>query len=498
MVNKSDKNTGALQLNSESLPCLGQSVSAPTYNRDEISPGIVHIGVGNFHRAHQAFYLDQLFNLGVDHDWGIIGAGIKSFDQSMRQRLAKQDCLYTVVEVDPHSDIARVCGAMIDFVPIDPQLLIQQLSDPVIRIVSLTITEGGYYRDEKNGEFNRNHAEIVADAQHPETPKTVFGILLAALLKRRQQSLPPFTIMSCDNLPHNGFVTQQALVGLAKLQSKELASWVESEVSCPNGMVDCITPATGARERDLVAEKFGIDDQCPVVCEPYRQWVLEDRFPQGRPQLEKVGVEFVDDVAPYELMKLRLLNGGHAMLSYPAALLGIDYVHQAMENKLVSGFIAKVIKNEVIPILPSVEGFDSQAYVDKVEQRFSNTKIGDTIGRLCMDGSNRQPKFILPSIADRLALGLAVPGLAMEVALWCRYCAMNDEAGRPVQLFDENDLQLRQRALLTREQPLAFIEIEAIFGSVSANAEFANTFTDSITSLWQNGVTATLEDYLSE
>lgn len=487
----------ASPLNSKSLPSLEQSVSTPNYDRGAISAGIVHIGIGNFHRAHQAFYLDQLFNLGMDHDWGIIGAGIKSFDQSMRQRLEKQDWLYTVVELDPQRNIGRVCGAIIGFVPIDPQLLIKQLSDPAIRIVSLTITEGGYFRDDKNGEFNRNHSEIVYDRRHPETPKTVFGVLLAALLKRRQQSLPPFTVMSCDNLPHNGSVTQQALVGLAELQSKELARWVESEVSCPNGMVDCITPATGARERDLVAEKFGIADESPVVCEPYRQWVLEDRFPQGRPQLERVGVEFVDDVAPYELMKLRLLNGGHATLSYPAALLGIEYVHEAMANELVSGFLRKVIEEEVIPILPAVDGFNSHGYFDKVRERFSNTKMGDTIARLCIDGSNRQPKFILPSIADRLALGLPVQGLAMEVALWCRYCAMSDEAGSPLQLFDENAVQLRQKALLTRDEPLAFIELEAIFGPLSTNVEFAKYFSESITSLWQNGVMVTIKNYLS-
>ena len=493
-----NKKTGPYGLNNESLASLQQSVSTPTYDRSAISPGIVHIGIGNFHRAHQAFYLDQLFNLGMDHDWGIIGAGIKSFDQTMRQSLAKQDWLYTVVELDPQRDIARVCGAMIDFIPIDPQLLIDQMSDPAIRIVSLTITEGGYFRDEKNGKFNLNHSEIVYDRQHPETPKTVFGILLAALANRRQQSLPGFTVMSCDNLPQNGSAAQQALVGLAKLQSKELASWVESEVSCPNGMVDCITPATGIRERDLVAEKFGIVDESPVACEPYRQWVLEDRFPQGRPQWEKVGVEFVGDVAPYELMKLRLLNGGHATLAYPAALLGIEYVHEAMENELVSGFLCKVIKEEVIPILPLVDGFDSHGYFDKVRERFSNTKMGDTIARLCMDGSNRQPKFILPSIVDRLALGLPVQGLALEVALWCRYCATSDDASNPLNLFDENAVLLRQKALLTRDEPLAFIELETIFGPLSTNAKFAKYFSESITSLWQNGIMVTLKDYLSQ
>ena len=485
----------AIKLNNQALGKLSANVSVPGYDRSAITPGIVHIGVGNFHRAHQAVYMDKLFNLGLDFDWGIVGAGIKSYDETMRNRLYEQDWLSTVVELDPKQDKARVCAAMIDFVDIDPLLLIEQLCKPEIRIVSLTITEGGYFRDESSGKFHASHPEIVHDSQNPDAPETVFGVLLAALEKRRGSMLPPFTIMSCDNLPGNGHVTQQAVVGLAQLISQEMADWVAAEVSFPNGMVDCITPATGDRERALISEEFGIEDASPVVCEPFRQWVLEDKFPQGRPALEKVGVEFVDDVAPYELMKLRLLNGGHAALSYPAALLGIEYVHDAMQNELVSGFMSKLIQQEVIPIVPAVAGMDFNQYFAKACERFSNPKIADTIARLCLDGSNRQPKFILPSIVDRLEQGLPVDGLALEVALWCRYCAGSDDAGNTIEVVDENARRLQEKALLTREQPAAFLDLGDILGPVAVDDLFSVSFTTAIKSLWEKGVAATLQEY---
>lgn len=485
----------AIKLNNQALGKLSANVSVPGYDRSAITPGIVHIGVGNFHRAHQAVYMDKLFNLGLDFDWGIVGAGIKSYDETMRNRLYEQDWLSTVVELDPKQDEARVCAAMIDFIDIDPQLLIEQLCKPEIRIVSLTITEGGYFRDESSGKFHASHPEIVHDSQNPDAPETVFGVLLAALEKRRGSTLPPFTIMSCDNLPGNGHVTQQAVVGLAQLISQEMADWVAAEVSFPNGMVDCITPATGDRERALISEEFGIEDASPVVCEPFRQWVLEDKFPQGRPALERVGVQFVDDVAPYELMKLRLLNGGHAALSYPAALLGIEYVHDAMQNELVTGFMSKLIQQEVIPIVPAVAGMDFNQYFAKACERFSNPKIADTIARLCLDGSNRQPKFILPSIIDRLEQGLPVDGLALEVALWCRYCAGSDDAGNTIEVVDENARRLQEKALLTREQPAAFLDLGDILGPVAVDELFSASFTSAIKSLWEKGVAATLREY---
>lgn len=474
------------------------SVVVPSYNRTALSAGILHIGVGNFHRAHQAVYLDQLFDLGVDHDWAIIGAGVKSYDQTMRVKLGDQDWLSTIVELDPDGLTARICGSMIDFVDVDPAALIEALARPEIRIVSLTITEGGYYVDAVDGGFNKNHPDILYDIEHPDAPQSVFGILIAGLAKRKAVGSPAFTIMSCDNLPGNGHVAQQAMLGLARELSPEIAEWIESEVAFPNGMVDCITPATGERERALVAEQFGIIDASPVVCEPFRQWVLEDNFPSGRPALEKVGVEFVHDVAPYELMKLRILNGGHAAIAYPAALLGFHYVHDAMADPDICAFLQNLEVDEIIPIVPLVPGVDFQNYLESIQQRFSNAAVGDTISRLCLDGSNRQPKFIFPSITDRLEAGLPIKGLALEVALWARFCAGIDDAGNPIDIPDESADRLKDHAMRARANPCAFLEMADIFGPLAENTTFRKEFEIALQSLWNDGCRNTLSAYVTE
>jgi len=487
----------AIKLNQECLAQLPEDVAPPGYDRDTITPGILHIGVGNFFRAHQAVFLDRLFNIGLDHDWGIVGAGVMPQDAHIRDQLAAQDWLSTIVELDPRGYSARICGSLIDFVEVAPRSLIDALTRPEIRIVSLTVTEAGYFVDATTGGFDANHPDIVGDIADPQHPRTVFGMLIAALRERRESGLAPFAIMSCDNLPGNGHVTRQAVVGLARSNSVELADWIAREVAFPNGMVDCITPATGARERELVRTHFGIEDACPVVCEPFRQWVLEDRFPQGRPALEQVGVEFVEDVAPYELMKLRILNGGHAAIGYPAALMGIHYVHDAMNDPLIRAFLEKLEKEEIIPTVPPVPGVDFLEYLAVIEQRFANSKMGDTIPRLCLDGSNRQPKFILPTIADRLDKGLSVDGLALEVALWCRYCAGTRDEGQPITLVDVNADRLRQHATRALSEPGAFLEMTDIFGPVSADPVFAAAFRSALTSLSNNGTTATLEAYVN-
>jgi mannitol 2-dehydrogenase len=392
-----------LDLRAANLRDLSKAVSVPGYSAGDITAGIVHFGVGNFHRAHQAVYLDDLFNLGLDHDWGLVGAGVRDADALMRDTLMRQDYLTTVVEQEATDSSARITASLVDFMkPGDAHAIINRLADPAIRIVSLTVTEGGYYIDPASQRFDPKHPDMVHDAAHFDTPKTVFGLILAGLKRRRDVGIVPFTVMSCDNIPGNGHVTQNAVVGLARLIYPELAAWVEANVAFPNGMVDRITPATTDRERDLLAANFGVADAWPVFCERYRQWVLEDHFPAGRPALEKVGVQFVADVAPYELMKIRILNGGHATIAYPAGLMDIHFVREAMENELVRGFLAKVERDEIVPVVPPVPDTDLNAYYQLIETRFANPKIGDTIARLCFDGSNRQPKFILPSVADRL------------------------------------------------------------------------------------------------
>lgn len=484
-------------LNEAALQNLSENVAVPTYDRSALKAGILHIGVGNFHRAHQALYLHELFSLGEDLDWALVGAGIKAYDVAMRERLQQQDWLTTVVELDPNGFTAKVCGSMIDFVDIDRQAVIERLSSPEIRIVSLTITEGGYFLDERTGGFDHNHPEIIHDVKHPDAPETVFGVLIAAIQKRRENGVAPFTVMSCDNLPENGVIARQAVLGLAMDLSPQLHAWIEGNVSFPNSMVDCITPATSDRERLMVKEQFGIIDAAPVACEPFRQWVMEDKFPNGRPALEKVGVQFVSDVAPYELMKLRILNGGHAAIAYPSALMGHHFVHDAMADPLVEDFLAKLETSEIIPTVPSVPGVDFLEYLAKIRERFSNTAVGDTIPRLCLDGSNRQPKFILPTIMERLAAGKSVDGLALEVALWCRYCSGTDDAGNAINIVDEKVARLTEHALRAKDNPAAFLEMTDVFGPLGENAIFAAAFSQALNSLWSNGTKATLQAYLA-
>ncbi len=480
------------------LDALSKTASVPNYARADLSAGIVHIGIGNFHRAHMAVYLHKLFDKGLDYDWAIIGGGVKHYDAVMRAKLKSQDWLTTIIELDPKGRSATVTGAMIDFTETKPQALVETLMRPEIRIVSLTITEGGYFVDALNGGFDTAHPEVGADAASPDAPQTVFGVLIKALIARNAVGMQPFTILSCDNLPENGHVTEASVLGLAELQDTQHgtanAAWIKNNVAFPNSMVDCITPATGPREIAFATDNFGIADAAPVTCEPFRQWVLEDNFPQGRPRFELVGAEFVKDVAPYELMKLRILNAGHAIIAYPSGILGIHYVHDAMANPLIAKFLDWLLHKELMPTVPAIPGVDFEAYYAKIVERFSNAEVGDTIPRLCLDGSNRQPKFVLPAVHDRLQDRLPVDGLALEVALWCRFCAGINEDGKAINVPDNNAAQLTDHAIRARKNPIVFLQQQAIFGNLSEAKPFADAFGEALDDLWAKSVMRVLED----
>lgn len=474
-------------------------VAHPAYDRSRLTPGIVHIGLGNFHRAHMAVYLDDLFATGEAMDWAILGAGVRAPDSRMRDALKAQDFLSTVIELDPAGKTARRIGAMVDFIEVQPDnsALIAAMTQPEIRIVSLTVTEGGYYVDPATGRFDPTHPDIRADAANPDRPATAFGAILAALKARRAKGIAPFTVMSCDNLPGNGHVTRAAVAGLARLSDPALADWVEAEVAFPNGMVDRITPATGPRERAMAAA-FGLaDDPVPVTCEPFRQWVLEDHFPAGRPPLEKVGVTFTDHVHAYEAMKIRILNGGHAIIAYPGGLLDIEYVHEAMAEPLISGFLDKVERDEIIPIVPPVPGTDLDAYYILIRERFSNPEVADTERRLCLDGSNRQPKFIIPSIADNLARGHLPRGLILESALWCRYCMGLSDGGTVIEPNDPNWSRLQATARAAASDPAVWLGMEDIYGDLGRDPRVQATFAGFLTDLGARGVRAVLADFLA-
>jgi mannitol 2-dehydrogenase len=471
------------------------AVQLPAYDRSKLTPGIVHIGLGNFHRAHMAVYLDDLFARGLDQDWAILGGGVRPADAAMRAAMKAQDCLSTVIELDPAGKSARRVGAMIDFLPVEPDnaALIAAMARPEIRIVSLTVTEGGYFINPSTGQFDPRHPEIVADAADPH--RTAFGAILAALKARRAAGLAPFTVMSCDNLPGNGQVTREAVSGLAAINDPDLAHWIAETVAFPNGMVDRITPATGPRERAMAAA-FGLaDDPVPVTCEPFRQWVLEDSFPAGRPRLEEVGVTLTPHVHAYEMMKIRILNGGHATIAYPGGLMDIEYVHEAMANPLIRGFLDKVETEEIIPYVPPVPDTDIAAYYRLIVERFSNPEVADTERRLCLDGSNRQPKFIIPSVRDALAVGGKVDGLALVSALWCRYCYGVTDSGTPIPPNDPNWDHLQAQSKAAKDAPVVWLQMKPIYGDLNKDVRFVAAFTRALQGLWEKGTAAVLKEY---
>lgn len=483
-------------INNTSLTNLPRVVAVPKYNRDDLEAGILHIGIGNFHRAHMGTYLDKLFETTECRDWAIVGAGVRTADNVMRDKLAKQDWMNLVVDLDPKGLSARVTGGMVDFLPIDPTVILKKMSDPKIRIVSLTVTEGGYFLD-GNGQFDIQNPDIVADSKMPDTPTTVFGLILAALRKRRANDCVPFTIMSCDNLPKNGETTRRTVIGLAKLYDLEFASWIENNVAFPNSMVDCITPATTEREHALVIERFGIEDLAPVVCEPFRQWVIEDNFTAGRPPLEKVGVTFASDVSQYELMKLRILNGSHASICYAGALLGHQYIHEAIVDPDIIAWLKILQIYEIIPTLPQIKNVNYNTYLNSVIARFSNSEMGDTISRNAADGSDRQPKFILSTLRDALANGGNIQGLALEVALWAKYLRGINEKGEKIEIKDSQVDELYARAVATITRPMAFLENSSVFTDLAKNRQFSCAFVKWIEYLNNKGVRETLRYYVA-
>lgn len=471
----------------------------PSYDRSEITAGILHVGVGNFHRSHQATYMDDLFHLDFakNKEWGIVGGGIMSFDADKRSLLKSQDWLQTLVEQDGESKKARVIGSMIDFLPVDDDgcSLLNSMTNPTIKIVSLTVTEGGYFLN--NGAFDANHPLIQHDIAHPdEPPKTIFGMMIKALILRRQAGQEPFTVLSCDNIPHNGAIAKSVLLGLASAIDASFAQWMKENVACPNSMVDRITPATSNDQRQHVREKFGYQDAAPIFCESFRQWVLEDNFPQGRPNLELLeNVSFVSDVSPYEFMKIRILNGGHASLCYPAALLGVRYVHEAMEHPTISAFLNALERNEIIPTVKPVPDTDLQDYWQLVAKRFSNPAINDTITRICFGGASNQPKFVIPVVADNSKATRSVDGLALVSAMWCRYCQGKSEAGEDISPNDPQWDRLHAVAMQANSNPMVWLQMADIYGDVGQDDVFITAFSDAMKAIQNEGVEAAMKKY---
>ncbi|MDT4990298.1 MAG: mannitol 2-dehydrogenase [Actinoplanes sp.] len=486
-----------LPLNAKTLASLPDNLPVPPYDRGQLRTGIVHFGVGGFHRAHEAMYLDRLMADGKALDWAICGVGVMPADRRMQQALDAQDGLYTLVVKAPDGTLdPRVIGSIKEylFAPDDPDAVIEKMASPEVRIVSLTVTEGGYNINAVTGDFVADNPDVRHDLQPGIAPKTTFGLITAALARRRARGLAPFTVMSCDNIQGNGNVARRSFVAFAALLDPQLGAWIQDHVAFPNSMVDRITPVTTDDDRDEVRKRFGVDDAWPVVCEPFSQWALEDAFTLGRPPFEDAGVQVVPDVEPYELMKLRLLNASHQALCYFGYLAGYRLVHDVAQDRLFADFLLAYMDREATPTLEPVPGIDLDEYKHQLIDRFSNSQVRDTVARLCAESSDRIPKWLLPVIRHNLESGGEILRSTAVVASWARYAEAVDEQGQPIEVVDRLKDTLIAAARTQQDDPLAFIRNTDIFGDLIDNERFVSTYRSVLASLHGKGARATLAD----
>lgn len=486
-------------LNQKNLTQINDRITCPTYTRKVLKAGMVHIGVGGFHRSHQAFYTHELMEKYNATQWGICGIGLREGDRKIHDVLKNQDGLYTLIVKHPDGKIApTVIGSIGDFLlGVDnPMLVIERMADPATKIVSLTITEGGYNFNPSTGEFDFDNPDIQHELKYPHSPKTVYGYLTAALKKRQEAKLPAFTIMSCDNIQHNGDMARKMLLSFAEKQDASLASWIEKEVCFPNSMVDRITPVTTQSDIDYLAKTFEIKDEWPVTCEPFIQWVIEDNFSDGRPELEKVGVQFVPDVKPYEKMKLRLLNAGHSVLGLLGALHGHKTINACMEDKTFVTYLRTFMDKEATPVLDEVKGIDLKDYKDSLEARFANPNIKDSVSRICSESSAKLPKFLIATLEENLAAGKSIEYATLVIAAWCYYSdKQSNKDGLPLEIIDAMSNELHEAAAQTTSDPLAFIKQESLFGNLVKNQRFTDLYTLLVQKIYKD---ANIKKYMQD
>lgn len=487
------------KLNLATLDRVPSAIERPSYAREDLTAGIVHIGLGNFHRAHQSWYLHRLFQKGLSQDWAIIGAGVRPYDAAQRAKLEAQDYLTTLIELDPKGSRAEIVGPMIDYLPITEGNvdLIARMAQADIRIVALTVTEGGYYIDPVSKGFDASHPDMVHDAAHPDRPRTAFGAIIAALKLRRDTGIGPFTGMCCDNLQGNGAILRQTVVSLARMSDPELADWIDRECTFPNAMVDCIVPATGDAEISL-ARSMGVEDAVPVTHENFRQWVIEDQFCAGRPAWEEVGVTFSDHVHAYETMKIRILNGGHQVICNVGEVLGLNTIAECMAHPQVGALFRKVASQEIVPHVKPVPDMTPEAYVDLIETRFANPRILDTVRRVAFDGSSRHAGFLLPTIREAIAKGTPYQGLALVEAAWARMCAGTREDGSQIEPNDPYWADLSKVANEAKSRPQAWLEMRQFYGDLADHQEFSAAFDTWLSLMWSKGMGAALDAYLGQ
>ncbi|MFC5050491.1 mannitol dehydrogenase family protein [Rubritalea spongiae] len=479
----------AIRLNQSNLETLPNSAHVPQYDRSEITASIVHVGVGGFHRSHEAYYTDLLLERGGERCWGICGVGLRESDRKIADVLKRQDYLYTMIVKHPDGKVEnRVIGSIVDFLLAcdDAKGVIDKMADPLTKIVSLTITEGGYNFDPSTGEFDFENPDVEHDLAEPEQPRTVFGFLAAALRKRRSTGAGAFTVQSCDNIQHNGDVTKAMLLAFTRKQDSELAEWIENEVRFPNAMVDRITPVTTPEDIESL-EELGWKDEWPVTCEPFCQWVIEDDFADGRPQWESVGAQFVPDVTPYETMKIRLLNAGHSVLGILGALHGHATIDDCIDDSLFETYVRRFMDSEATPVLDPVEGIDLDDYKDSLIERFGNPNIKDKLSRICLESSSKLPKFLIPTIRENLASGGSIEYGSLVLAAWCYYSDKGrDRHGVQLEITDEMKTELHEAAAGSSENPLAFLRVREVFGDLSENTAFTQTYGSMVEAIYDD------------
>jgi fructuronate reductase len=474
----------APRLSERTLARLPSGVVMPA-SRPRAS-GIVHLGIGAFHRAHQAVMTEAAIAAG-DADWGIVGASLRSADT--RDALMPQDGLYAVAVRDASGERLQVIGAIREILvaPEDPERLIATMADPSIRIVTLTVTEKGYCHDPATGDLNARHPDILHDLAHPDAPRSAPGFIVAALARRLAAGIPPFTVLCCDNLPANGRTVHRVLSQLAEMRAPALGAHVRGHVSCPSTMVDRIVPATTDEDRARVASASGVSDAWPVVTEPFTQWVIEDRFPLGRPRWELAGAQFVDDVGPFELMKLRLLNGAHSSLAYLGLLMGHTFVFEASGDAALARFV-EGLWGEIRPTVPTPPGVDLERYCEALLERFRNPAIRHRLAQIAMDGSQKLPQRLLHAVRANLAQGRSIRHLSLAVAAFAFHASGVDRAGGATTVKDPLAAELAHALDGLPSDPgpaiRRFLAITPIFGDdLSVDGSFRDAVLDGVARL---------------
>ena len=489
-------------LDPSKLNSLPASIRRPSYDRFKVTAGIAHLSVGNFHRAHQAVYLDHVLALPGQQGWGILGIGLMDVEgeRAKAAALQGQKGLYSLSAYPPEgTPEVRVIGSIVEYLhaPADPEAVLKRLEDPAIRIVSLTVTEGGYNIDE-NGRFKLHDPAVAKDLKGDAPPATSFGVIIEALRRRRDAGTKPFTVLSCDNLRHNGGVVKNAVLSFARAKDPELASWIEANVTFPSCMVDRITPAVGPADRERLNRETGLDDASPIFAEDFIQWVVEDDFCNGRPALEKVGVEFTDAVDAYEQVKLRMLNASHSMMTFPGILLGHRIVHLAMKDPAVDALLDQFLSRDAGPLLDAPPSMSVGQYADQLLRRYRNPAIGDQLLRIASDGASKLPQFIRHTAADVVKKGGDHRRIAFLLACFTEYLRGIDDKGERFPVV-EPMVSEADHALAADPDLAKGMKMGAFAGwGVETDPGFVADYARYRASIKENGAGATLKALLAK